>query len=90
YRFSTTHNKLWIDGKELIDNEGLIKKYPRTDVSIALAKGLHKLMITHVSSIQGGYPTSWNDMRFQWSRFDQGQPLGWVPDEVLFCVPGAE
>lgn len=85
YRFSTTNNRLWIDDELLIDNEDKIKKWPtRTDKTIALAQGLHKVQWTHIVEVHEGWPSSWGDVRIQWARFDKDEDIKYVPDEAFY------
>ncbi len=61
YYFSTDNEELWLDDELLISNEGEVKRFSRHDKSIALAKGLHKIKVTFLGHIIGGWPTWWND-----------------------------
>ncbi len=84
YRFSTTNNRLWIDDKEVINNDELPKKSPRTDVTLALAKGLHSIKWTVVSEVRGGWPTGWSDGLVYWGRFDKDERLSPIPDDAFY------
>jgi hexosaminidase len=61
YYFSTDNEEVWIDGKLLINNRGEVKRFPRTDRSVALAKGLHEFKVVFLSHIIGGWPSIWNN-----------------------------
>jgi hexosaminidase len=61
YYFSTANEEVWIDGKLLIDNCGEVKRFPRTDKSVALARGLHPFKVVFLSHIIGGWPSIWNN-----------------------------
>jgi hexosaminidase len=61
YYFSTDNEEVWIDGKLLINNRGEVKRFPRTDKSVALAKGLHEFKVVFLSHIIGGWPSIWNN-----------------------------
>lgn len=59
YYFSSDLSQVHLDGKILIDNTGEVKRYSRKDISIALAKGWHKVKLTFLGHIQFGWPTYW-------------------------------
>ncbi|MDR3141051.1 MAG: family 20 glycosylhydrolase [Tannerellaceae bacterium] len=61
YYFSSDNEEVWIDGKLLINNRGEVKRFPRTDKSVALAKGLHEFKVVFLSHIIGGWPSIWNN-----------------------------
>ena len=84
YRFSTTNNRLWIDGNQVIDNDLLPKKNPRTDVTLALGKGLHAIKWTVISEVRGGWPTGWSDGYVYWGRFDKQEALAPIPDTAFY------
>ena len=86
YRFSTTNNKLWIDDNEVIDNDLLPKKGTKTDVTLALAGGLHKIKWTYISEVREFWPTGWNDGLVYWSRYDKGENLSPIPDDAFYYV----
>lgn len=59
YYFSTVAEEMWLDGELFISNAGQIKRYPRTDRSIALAKGTHSIKLIRLSDTIGGWPAQW-------------------------------
>ena len=61
YYISSINEEVWIDGKLLINNSGEVKRFPRTDTSVALAKGLHEIKVVFLGHIIGGWPSNWND-----------------------------
>ena len=61
YFFSSDLEEVWIDGKKLIDNGGLVKHFCPTDKSVALSAGLHEFKVVFLGNSYGGYPTHWND-----------------------------
>jgi len=64
YYFSTDF-EMWLDGKQLITNEGAegtARRFSRADKSIALAKGYHSVKIVRFGAIFGGWPTQWEDI----------------------------
>ncbi len=61
FYFSTDNEEVWIDGKLLINNRDEVKRFPRTDKSVALAKGLHEFKVVFLSHIIGGWPSIWNN-----------------------------
>ncbi|MDH6304375.1 hexosaminidase [Parabacteroides sp. PF5-5] len=61
YYFATDFEEVWIDGKLLINNRDEVKRFPRTDRSVALGKGLHEFKVVFLSHIIGGWPSIWNN-----------------------------
>ena len=61
YYISSNNEEVWIDGKLLINNSGEVKRFPRTDTSVALSKGLHEIKVVFLGHIIGGWPSNWND-----------------------------
>lgn len=55
WRFSTDNDQLWIDGRVVVDNNGLVKRYSRNDSEIALEKGLHRIKVVFISNAHGGW-----------------------------------
>lgn len=68
WRFNTDNDQLWIDGRLVVDNNGLVKRYSRNDGEIALEKGLHRIKVVFISNVDGGWTTARNkgdvNMRF--------------------------
>ena len=67
YYFSTPA-ELWIGDTQLISNAHEVttaRRFPRSDRSIALAKGLHPVKIVRLGAIFGGWPTLWEDVFVQ-------------------------
>lgn len=61
YEFSTNYEQLYIDGKLLIDNSGIINKSSRKNTTIALQKGMHSIKIVYFDIVRGGFPSFWDD-----------------------------
>ncbi|MDR0393525.1 MAG: family 20 glycosylhydrolase [Tannerella sp.] len=61
YYVSSELEEVWIDGKLLINNEGEVKRFSRSDRSVALAKGLHEIKAVFLGHIIGGWPSNWNN-----------------------------
>ena len=60
YRFSSDCDRVWIDGKLLIDNsEEPVKRYSSHDAELALAKGTHSVRVLYIFNVKGG----WNPLR---------------------------
>ena len=59
YHFGSDSD-VWIDGKPVVDNEGEVKRYSRSGISVALAKGLHPIKVMWMGNIIGGWPSNWN------------------------------
>lgn len=85
YRIRYNGDRLWLDGEMLFDNTGLIKRNTHSDVTVALGKGLHKIRMTRVLDIIGGWPSGFYDQRPYMGRFDKSEPIKAVPDEAYFC-----
>ena len=85
YRIRCNSDRLWIDGNMIIDNTGVCKRNTHSDVTLALAQGLHKIRFTQVLDFIGNWPSGFYDQRPYIGRFDKGEPLKAVPDEAYFC-----
>lgn len=85
YRIRCSSNRLWLDGHMIIDNTGVCKRNTHSDVTLALAQGLHKIRFTQVLDFIGNWPSGFYDQRPYMGRFDKGEPLKAVPDEAYFC-----
>jgi hexosaminidase len=72
YCFSTAVDRLEIDDRQFIDNEGTVRKNVRSDRSIALARGYHAIKITRLGNVIGGWPSQWDAVSVQWKK--AGQP----------------
>jgi hexosaminidase len=83
YFFSSEYETIRLDGKSLINNEGTIKIVSHNDRSIALAKGFHKLEVTYLTQVMGGWPSDWHDgnLRIRASNADEYTP---VSSEMFF------
>lgn len=57
YRFSTENDRLWIDGRLVVDNNDVVKRYSRNDSEMALEKGLHRIKVVFTSNAEGGWVT---------------------------------
>jgi hexosaminidase len=67
YYFSTPC-EMWLDGNLFITNASEMttaRRFPRSDRSVALAKGLHPVKIVRLSGIFGGWPTQWENVFVQ-------------------------
>lgn len=71
YCFSTAVDRLWIDDKPFIDNEGTVRKNVRTDKSVALSKGYHSIKVVRLGNIIGGWPSQWDAVNVLWKKTDQ-------------------
>lgn len=60
YYFSSNYNDVSIDGQIAIDNDGKVKKFSHGDCALALAKGLHRIEVTFLGHIIGGWPSNWD------------------------------
>lgn len=83
YYISSNNDEVWIDGKRLIDNGGEVKRFSRSDNSVALAKGLHELKVVFLGHIIGGWPSLWDDASIKLRKADQEQFTPITP-ELLF------
>ena len=60
YRFSSDCDRVWIDGRLVIDNsEEEAKRFSRHDVELALSEGGHSVRVLYIFNIRGG----WNPLR---------------------------
>ncbi len=59
YRFSSDCDRVWIDGKLMIDNGAEVKRYSRHDADLALAAGTHRFRLIYIFNVIGG----WNSLR---------------------------
>ena len=71
YEFSSNMDELYIGGKLLIDNDGEVKRHPRTNRSIALAKGLHAVKFVYINNVYGGWPQAWNGVRISFKNVNE-------------------
>lgn len=64
YEFRTNNNQLFIDDKCVVDNSLVaVPRYSTKGSQVALARGLHKLRVTFMGGIFGGWPTWWDDAK---------------------------
>ena len=82
YFFKSNADQVWIDGKLIVDNEGMVKKNSRKDGSIALAKGAHDIKIVRVSGIIGGWPPLWESVYLRLRA--AGEPKYKTADDSYF------
>lgn len=61
YYVSSELEEVWLDGKLLVNNRGEVKRFSRTDTSVALEKGLHPVKLVFLGHIIGGWPSNWGD-----------------------------
>ena len=60
YRFSSDCDRVWIDGRLIIDNsEEEAKRFSRHDIELALAEGEHSVRVLYIFNVRGG----WNPLR---------------------------
>ncbi|MDR1116186.1 MAG: family 20 glycosylhydrolase [Tannerella sp.] len=83
YYFSSEMEEVWIDGKLLVNNEGEVKRFSRSDRSVALAKGLHGLKAVFLGHIIGGWPSNWNNGSIRIRKADADR-FEFVKPEQLF------
>lgn len=62
YEFSSNNNQVWVDGQLLIDNSSMqCPRFSPNNSEIALDKGYHRIKVTFLGGIYGGWPTYWDD-----------------------------
>ncbi len=83
YFFSSDLEEVWIDGKKLIDNGGLVKHGSPTDKSVALSAGLHEFKVVFLGNSYGGFPTHWNDGSVKIRKSD-AESFKKITPEMLF------
>ncbi len=67
YEFSSNKNQVYIDGKLAIDNSGeAVPRYSRNNRQLALEKGLHRVSVTFLGGIFGGWPTYWDNAQLHY------------------------
>ncbi|WP_430972779.1 family 20 glycosylhydrolase [Sunxiuqinia rutila] len=60
YEFQTNFDQFFIGDKLLVNNDGEVKRFSRSNAQIALAKGKHPVQIIYLNNNIGGFPQSWN------------------------------
>jgi hexosaminidase len=83
YYFSSELEEVWIDGNLLVDNKREVKRFSRTDKSIALATGLHELTVVFLGHIIGGWPSNWNDGSIRIRKSDAERFVRVLPDQLF-------
>lgn len=83
YYLSSELEEVWIDGKLLINNSGEVKRFSRTDTSVALGKGLHEIKAVFLGHIIGGWPSNWSDGSIRIRKSD-AEKFDRIKEEVLF------
>ena len=83
YFLSSDLEEVWVDGKKLIDNGGLVKHFCPTDKSVALSAGLHEFKVVFLGNSYGGYPTHWNDGSINIRKSDE-ESFKKITPEMLF------
>lgn len=73
YYLSSELEEVWIDGNKVIDNANEVKRFARTDTSLALAKGKHEVKLVFLGHIIGGWPSNWNDGSLRYRKADAEQ-----------------
>lgn len=71
YYFSTEAEEFWLDEKLFINNAGEVKRFSRTDKSVALAKGTHAVKIIRLGDIVGGWPNQWDNISVSIRKADE-------------------
>lgn len=62
YEFSSNNNQVWVDGKLIVDNSREdVPRFSPNNAEIALRQGLHRIKVTFLGGIFGGWPTYWDD-----------------------------
>ncbi len=84
YQFSTNMDELYVAGNLLIDNDGEVKRHPRTDASIALAKGLHPLKFLYINNVFGGWPQAWNGVRISYKNVNEEKFKELKPENFVY------
>jgi len=70
YRVHCAADELLIDNKLLINNDGKIKKYVRTDITVPFEAGYYPVKLIVINNIMGGWPGSWTDHRIKLSKWE--------------------
>ena len=83
YFFSSDLEEVWIDGKKLIDNGGLVKHFCPTDKSVALSTGLHEFKVVFLGNSYGGFPTHWNDGSINIRKSDETSFKKIMPERLF-------
>ncbi|MDL2255412.1 family 20 glycosylhydrolase [Parabacteroides sp. OttesenSCG-928-K15] len=84
YYFSSDQEEVWIDGKLLINNKGEVKRFARTDRSVALAKGMHEIKVVFLSHIIGGWPSIWNNGNVTLRKADERRAKPITPEMLAY------
>jgi hexosaminidase len=84
YHFSTNMDELYLGGKLLIDNDGEVKRHPRTDRSIALKKGLHAIKFVYINNVYGGWPQAWNGVRINFKNANDKKFTELKPENFFY------
>ena len=84
YYFSSELEEVWIDGKMLVNNKGEVKRFSRSDKSVALAKGLHELKAVFLGHIIGGWPSNWNDGSIRIRKADAEKFERIQPEQLFY------
>lgn len=83
YYVSSELEEVWIDGKLLINNEGEVKRFSRSDRSVALAAGLHELKVVFLGHTIGGYPSNWTRAAIR-LRKEEAEVFTPISPDMLF------
>lgn len=84
YFISSDYEKVWIDGKLIINNEGEVKLSSRNDSSVALGKGFHELKIEFCNNNYGFWPSSWGDGSVSLRKSDEIQFKPVTPEMIFY------
>ena len=67
----------------MVNNKNEVKRFSRSDASIALAKGLHEIKAVFLGHIIGGWPSNWNDGSIQFRNANE-EKFQAVGEDMLF------
>lgn len=83
YYISSDNEEVWIDDKLLVNNGGEVKRFSRSDNSVALAKGLHEIKVVFLGHIIGGWPSNWNDGSVKLRKADTDKFTPITPEMLM-------
>ncbi|PTN06286.1 family 20 glycosylhydrolase [Mangrovibacterium marinum] len=68
YEFQTNFDQFFIGDQLLVNNDGEVKRFSRSNASMALAKGKHPVKIVYLNNNIGGFPQSWNYFNLEYRK----------------------
>ena len=68
YEFQTNFDQFFIGDQLLINNDGEVKRFSRSNETMALAKGKHPVKIVYLNNNIGGFPQSWNYFNLEYRK----------------------